>query len=236
MFYCINNSLDTKKVGTYPQVEKAVYHCSIDDPKFIGNTYFAEIDFEPIVANAVLKKKAKLTDLISAGIAGFNLKLLVSDKLKMIITESRVSGLQFYECPIIHKDNEVDGYWILNVYEIDMKFIDFKKSEIYLTQHVFNNVERLNILSYEDFLKEKNKIEVLGYPNGIRIERIALLNNLNQDFFVLTDVGGGAKYVVSETLKKIMEDAKCTGIEFMPVELTINEWLHGEREKVYGKA
>ena len=52
---------------------------------------------------------------------------------------------------------------------------------------------------------------------------------------MLRHVEGGVKYVVSEKLKKEIEDASCTGIEFMPVELTLNEWLHGERQKIYGK-
>ena len=54
---------------------------------------------------------------------------------------------------------------------------------------------------------------------------------------MLQNVQGSVKYVVSEKLKKEIEEANCTGIEFQPVELSITEWLHGgEREKIYGKA
>ena len=46
----------------------------------------------------------------------------------------------------------------------------------------------------------------------------------------------GGKYFISEKLKQEIEDAGCTGIEFQPSYLSLNEWLHSEREKVYGKA
>jgi len=61
---------------------------------------------------------------------------------------------------------------------------------------------------------------------------------ITEDFFALRYVSGGAGYYVSEKLKKEIETAGCTGIEFQPSELRYNEWLApgGEREKIYGKA
>ena len=53
---------------------------------------------------------------------------------------------------------------------------------------------------------------------------------------MLQYVEGGIKYVVSDKLKKEIEDSGCTGIEFQPIELSINEWLQGgEREKIHNK-
>lgn len=44
-------------------------------------------------------------------------------------------------------------------------------------------------------------------------------------------------YIVSEKLKKEIEDTGCKGIEFMPIEMKMTDWLQGgEREKIYGKA
>ena len=69
------------------------------------------------------------------------------------------------------------------------------------------------------------------------IEKLKLLPNAIEDFFMLRHVEGGVKYVVSEKLRKEIEDAGRTGIEFQPVELSSAEWLQGgEREKIYGKA
>ena len=236
-YFSINDSLNKKEVGIYPQVEKAVYTCDVEDPKFIDRIEFSKANFDPIVAKAVLKKQAKVSDLVSAGIIGFNLKLLISDKLKDILHNSRKSGLQFFRSPIIYENAEIENYWILNFYEIDMAFIDYANSDIFLTEYVFNHVQKLEIGSYDEYLLKKQEIQEKGYPYGIRIERISLIEDISQDFFALLDVMGGVKYVVSERLKSEIEIAGCTGIEFMPIELTLNEWLQGgKREKIYGKA
>lgn len=85
-YYSINNALNTKFIGEHPQFEEAIYHCDVwQEPKFVDRVTFVKTDFEPIIANAVLRKKAKVTDLISGGIIGFSLKLLISAKLKSII-------------------------------------------------------------------------------------------------------------------------------------------------------
>ena len=236
-YYCIAESLDAKTVGIYPQVEEAKYHCDVwNEPKFIDRVKFEELNFDPIVANAILRKKAKPTDLISAGVIGFSLKLLISGTLKKILETTRKTGRQFFNAPIIHKDNMLEDYWVLNIYEIDMRFVDFGKSDVFLTENVFTNIEKLNVNSLQEFLSKKEEIDRKGYPYGILIERFELLPEIDQDIFALLNVSGGVKYIVSEGLKKEIEEAGCTGIEFMPVELTLSEWLQGgEREKVYGK-
>lgn len=72
----------------------------------------------------------------------------------------------------------------------------------------------------------------------VTINNIYLNENVNEDFFMLNYVESGVKYIASEKLKKEIEEAGCTGIEFQPIELSINEWLMsgGEREKIYGKS
>ena len=92
MYYIINSSLNRKVIGIYPQAQKAHHNCHIwDEPRFIAHQYFDKIDFEPIVSNAILEKRAKLTDLISCPSIGFSSKLLISDKLKSILQKSRKS-------------------------------------------------------------------------------------------------------------------------------------------------
>lgn len=236
-YYCINYSQDLKNVGAFPQVEEANHNSNIwDNPYFIGNLHFEEINFNPIVSNAILNKKSKLTDLINAPITGFSKKLLVSGKLKNILNEYRKTGLQFFVSNIFHKNIRIENYWILNSYEINMEYIDFNNSVIYETENVFKYTNEIKINSIDEFRKIKNEIEVKGYPYGSIIDRIKLKDNVTSDFFTLLHVEGGVKYIVSEKLKKEIEDIGCTGMEFMPIEMKMAEWLQGgEREKVYGK-
>ena len=91
-YYSINKSLNRKVVGDPIPVQNVVHYCDVwNEPKFIGNVDFVRLDFEPIVSNAVLKKVAKVTDLISAPVAGFSLRLLISHKLKSVIEKHVIS-------------------------------------------------------------------------------------------------------------------------------------------------
>jgi hypothetical protein len=67
-----------------------------------------------------------------------------------------------------------------------------------------------NSVAYEDYW-------VLNIP-----ENNSLKANVAANFLLLRSPDG---YIVSESLKKRMESAKCTGITFAPVELSLNEWI-----------
>ncbi|MDY7395725.1 hypothetical protein UMM65_10760 [Aureibaculum sp. 2210JD6-5] len=238
-YYVIRHSLDPKIVGAHQQVEEAKYTCHVwDDPLFIDRLSFTKIDVEPKVANAILTKKSKLTDLISAPIIGFNKKLLVSSKLKKILMKYRKTGVQFFRSGVFRDNIFYEEYWILNMYEINMDFIDFKKSSFVFRKRKPEGgtyLESVNVNSYDKFKKILSKKNELKFTQFF-VDEIRLADKIDQDFFVLNHVNGGVKYVVSEKLKQEIEEEGCTGIEFMPIELTLNEWLHNERGKIYGKA
>ena len=238
IYYNICQSLNIKIIGIYPQAQTALYSCDVwEDHKFIDRIGFLKINYEPILAKAILMKKAIPTDLISAGMSGFSLKLLISGKLKSILEKQQNIGMQFFKSAIIFKENEIEDYWVVNPYDFDYEYIDFSMSKVFLMKNVFERKEELSIKSFDEFLENRDKIEKLGYPYSILIEKIKLVDILNKDFLIFQNVEGGLKYIVSEKLKKEIEDAGCTGIEFQPTELSYNEWTApgGEREKVYGK-
>lgn len=59
---------------------------------------------------------------------------------------------------------------------------------------------------------------------------------MDLDFFSLRYAEDAHKGIISERLKNELLENKVSGIEFKPLELSLNEWLHcGEREKIYGK-
>ena len=207
-----------------------------EEPRFIGSIYNEKINFHPYLLDIELYPKSKINDLILDG-GPISTKLIVSGKLKLILENYRKTGMQFFNINVLKKDNIYNDYWILNIYEKSFEAINFEKSEIYKTFNTFNLLEKLEINSLKEFLQIKNEIELLGYPNGIFIKKIEICNEIELDFYILTNIEGGVKYIVSENLKKEIEDASCTGIEFQPIELSLNEWLMpgGEREKKYGK-
>lgn len=237
-YYVIIPSLDVKIIGHFPQVKEIKQNCDVwNEPNFIEHLHFEKADFEPITSNAILYSKSKVTDLIEVVGMGFTKKLLISGKLKNVLLDNRQDGVQFFQSGIYHKNTFIEDYWIINVFKINMEAIDFEKSEIFKTENVFNKINQLIIKNIFEFNKIKEEIEKEGYPSGILIERLKLKENITNNFFSLLHVEGGVKYIVSEKLKKEIENSGCTGVEFMPVEMRLTEWLQGgEREKVYKKA
>lgn len=241
-FYLFSNSLDRKILGHYPQVKSYKYHCDVwNDNRFIERVNFKKVDFEPITANAILHPKSKTTDLISADGMGFTLKPLVSEKLKKILENSKKTGLQFFKSPLIFKENLIEDYFVLNMYIDQNNLIDIVNCKIRYEKksadYKFTFKTETEYLIFDDYESFNYALNEASMNNeSLFIEKIKLKENISEDFFLLRHVWGGAKYVVSEKLKKEIEEANCTGIEFQPIELSLTEWLHGgEREKIYGK-
>lgn len=238
-FYVIRNSGNKKIIGHYPQVKGVHHNCHVwNEPKFIDRIDFEKIDFEPITSNAILFDSSKTTDLINVPSIGFTLKLLISGKLKNILEKYTNDKGLFFQAPIIYKNELVYDYFIVFPYKFEFDYIDFQNSTFVLKKSKTDGgtyQQNVNVSTFEDFKYILSNKKELGYVQ-FYIDRIKLKSNINDEFFVLRHVQGGIKYIVSEKLKKEIEDAGCTGIEFMPVELTLNEWLHSEREKIYGKA
>ena len=237
-YYSIRASLSRKVTGHYPQVKGIKYSCDVwDEPRFIEHVYFSPVlDFEPITANAVLYAKSKSTDLINVTGMGFTKKPLVSTKLKDILQQFRKTGMQFFKSPVIKNGIVNEDYWVLNFFEVNMNFVDYTKSKVYLKDSPFDIVKQLDVLDYKTYRSVKGLIDEQGYPLRIQVDCIEILPEIDEDFFVLTEVEGGAKYIASEKLKAFIEQQRCTGIEFMPLELKLTEWLQGGvRETVYGK-
>lgn len=235
-YYSIQWSLDTKIMGFLPQIKKTITNCHIDtEPRFIRHHGFKKIDFEPILSFPVIDEKSNLTDLIQVASIGFNATLVISDKLKKVLKGHGKDGFQYFPLEVFHKGISYTDYWLLHPTKVSMEMVDFEKSEVWMMEHTFNQVEQLSIKTVEEYNTEKRRIENMGYPYSIRLTELTLKGG--GDFFVISNIEGGYKFFVSEKLKQEIEAANCTGIEFMPYKLTFNEWTtpNGLREKIYGK-
>lgn len=208
----------------------------IDEPKFIGNIQNEKINFEPYLLDIVLFAKSKVNDLLMDG-GPVSKKLVVSDKLKYLLEKCRKSGLQFFNINVEKQDQIHKNFWILNMFEFSQEFINFKDSVIIIGKRKAEGGSirtPLQVKNLSDFAIQVScaikNIEI------VTIEKVKF-NKVDEDFFMLQNVFGGIGYFVSETLKKEIEDAGCTGIEFQPSELSYYEWTApgGEREKIYGK-
>ena len=211
-FYSIQDSINPKVIGKYPQVQSIHNNCHVwDEPKFVGHINFEKVDFEPITSNAILHKKSKQTDLINTNSAmGFSRKLLISGKLKSILKKNRKNGMQFFKAPIIQNNIMIEDYWILNFYEFNYEYINFLNSKISYTRKAddykitYNTIKDfINFKNFEQF--ETKRLETFINEESLSIEILSLFDqNINQDFFMIKYVFAGS-FFVSEKLKKEIE-------------------------------
>lgn len=238
-FYRIRNSIDAKEIGHYPQIKDVIHNgVAFGNSKFLGEIYFSKIEFEPEVSIPVLYKKSKLTDLIEQ-VSTIPYNLLVSSKLKAIIKVYCDKNVQFFKSCVFRDGTEYPNYWYMNVYVNSNEYIDYRNSSVIHRKKKTGEYGTipliLNFDNESSFLSQKNI--AIANIEAFYIEKLQL-TNVKEDFFMLRDVEGGAGFFVSEKLRKEIEDAGCTGIEFQPSELSYNEWVApgGERERVYGKS
>lgn len=125
----------------------------------------------------------------------------------------------------------------MNVFDVNMGFLDYNESDFvfrFRKNEGGTYLKNISIKSKEEFYSTLDKKEDIGF-NQFYIYKIKLQPNIEKHFFTLLYVEGGVKYLVSEKLRNKIENSNCTGIEFMPAEMRLTDWLHGEREKIYGK-
>ena len=237
-YFSIQNSLDEKIMGTLPQVKEVKHNCNVlIDPHFIDKFPFEKIEIEPILSNPILHPKAKKTDLIDTGGMGFSFgSLFMSNRLKEIIENSNHFGIQFFKTSLYQKNVQDITYWQTHIYDIPYDYYDFAKTKIILKDRDENRKvikKELEINSKDDFL---NITRFLKYPKMVNLKNIEFKPEMNLDYFFPRYLEDNNLGVVSEKLKNRIEEKGCTGIEFKPMDISLNEWLgkDGLREKIYG--
>ena len=130
-------------------------------------------------------------------------------------------GAQFLNTSIMVKEKEYTGFYILYPHESDYSFLDAKKTEFVfkdmMQKKVISKVEFQSLNEYLFVLNNNKKDAIrIGFPNfkPLVIDKIAITESCNIDFFSIERVHGGIGYFVSEKLRTHIEEAKCTGIVF----------------------
>ena len=236
-YFLINYTLSSKVRGCQNDTIKDYkYYCNINDPKFIGRIHFQKVDFNPIPVSPVLFSKANKTDLIQEG-GQLSGKIVISSKLKNLLQKNDY-GVQYFQNSIIHKHIEDFEYWTVNPFQNKNEWIDINNSFVYYRKYNPEKIEDFQILNLKP-IEFKNLVDNKNMFDEIYLYKLSLFEELiDKDFFIVQKTAGGLSYIVSEKLKKEIEEAGCTGIEFQPIDVSYNEWTApgGEREKVYGKS
>lgn len=193
--------LDNKAEPVYPQVqcvtlEDAHKFKHGEFPNFIPNLVFR------------LELRAKFTDILSdASISASG--LLINEKAKNIFEKFNLIDHKYF--PVTIQGTDDNYYWMQIVSPIqNMKWIDFPNSEFYVTDAGFRE-DNISLNSFDDYLNKKKKQGVIW---GVGIDKILFNKNFNQNLDLYTLPKLDINIYISNNLKKALEDAEITGIEF----------------------
>lgn len=207
MYYTLEPNLN--EMGAFPQVEETVVPTLSDDaPNYYRNVRFKKALTAVYVPDCILTKRARRTDWISTSPVGF----LMSDKLKSLVEKYITQNVQFFSTNLLIKSQRF-AYWYINTYDSNLANINFKASEIFLTE-AGRPFQHLEILNPEDFNTVQKNSQAPYFP---LITKSVIHKSVNTDFFVVTGVTGGWGYFVSERLKAAIKSEGCTGMNFEPV-------------------
>jgi hypothetical protein len=219
-YFKIAASINPKQIGnTYPQAE-GVYTEHVDNPAYLFNAFrdFEKVDQEVLVPMAKLcKKSTNLTDMLSSGGYGLELRWLISDRLKAILENSKHLGYQYLSTTVYDFSGTAPfPYWLTNTWLFFPEYINYSQSELWLRgSGGVQQLERVYCDSYEDF-ERKTKLHA---PVPIMIEKMVLdAGQIEYDLFAVNNVYGVIAHICSEKLKNEIETSGCTGIDFKPVD------------------
>jgi hypothetical protein len=222
-YYWISESTNLKEIGCYPQREgfyKLIEPVmNAENPRHIlAQNYYEKFHDNLVIETWFLKKRAKLTDIISWQISGC---FIISERLKNIILEYNKTEFEFF--PIIfERRNENYTYYLWNSisekFRENYKFIDFDKSLIEL---ISNGGEKMVITKgifndYKEFLKEYKEND---YPNLQRIVEFKFLEQIEKQIFALSHFSKNFfRIFINEDVKKRLEKEKITGIRYLELD------------------
>lgn len=219
-YFLIANSTNASEIGVYPQIQTGVL-LNHD----LSSLIFEKAEEGILVPKGELHKKAKMTDLLSASFFGLSSRLIVSQDLHEILLAAKSEGIQHLATSIILPDKSEKPYWVLNPFNTDFNFVDFKKSKFILTNRmltqVLDEVTFDNAASFIHAYKQNRKDAIeksFDEHKVLLFDYVAIKEDCNLDCFSLAPIRGvSAGIFVTEKLKKVLLKYHYTGIAFKEI-------------------
>ena len=224
MFYRIEPSLDEKVTGIDDfQSSSAIYPVNIWDPIYINQWRHTLIPDYVVLPIPKIKAKANLTDLMSVFFTGSGGRLTISNRLKEILEKSSHGNIQFIPLTIYYKKKYLTNYWLTNILSYDNnEAVNYQMSLVYLRYSGEDKHYYQEVRSYEEHLdaRKKNADAKSDSAAFTLIEKLYFKKKLLRDLYTVEhlNIYPMGEYFVSEKLRREIESAGCTGIEFQPIE------------------
>jgi len=177
-----------------------------------------ELDFEPDLNAQLLRKQAKITDMISSQRINSLACKLFSDRFIEFLTNFNLPKYKTYLAPIMREAKEGDvwyhSHYLFMLVETANTLIDFKQSEFVLKPSIYDpNIDwvQVKVENCEDLYKYlKPKLYKKG-AKRIHATKIVFKPEMKYDMIRLHRLDG---YFVSEYLKNAIQQEGYTGMRF----------------------
>lgn len=211
-YYTLQPAAGTKETGmAYPSVDYYDNY-DFDGPRSIYKIRFDQFpDFVPDL-RFKLARGAKLCDMMSVGGSNSAMKLISQRLHDFILSNAILPSHRFYDCFIETKDGIIKYYFLHLVNPELIEYIDFEKT-IFFKKKNSENLEILNINSYQDYLRIKAD---LGILYTIRIKKFSLLKPIPYKVFIMPFI---LETLISKDLYLILNKEKFSGIELKELSL-----------------
>jgi hypothetical protein len=159
-------------------------------------------NLNPPLFNGVLRKNAKVTDLMEYGPKFTNLNNLYSQKYINIIKSFNIDNYKIFEFEI---ENVKEKYYLMYIKTIATTEVIFDKSLLYTGHKILNNLKYFSVTNYEDFLQLVEKEPLIRY------EKVAISKEYYDRDIISVQATGGHFY--SERLIDFLLDCGITGLQ-----------------------
>lgn len=151
--------------------------------------------------------KSNLTDFLQFAPGILSSDFMISDKVRRILSEHRLSSVSTFPARVKRQDGEFFSYWLLHVAYMPPAAVDFPRSSFF-TGSELSGKRMLAFDSYEEM------IQMIEEGANVKPEKIVLKPSFPEtDLFALFN----GKLVISEKLKLALEENKATsGVDLVP--------------------
>ena len=199
-YYSLTNTTDVKKILFYPQTDIFYENLGIDN----NNNYyknFVDNGRIKINNNSLATNLLDSSPVLSKG-------LVIDEKFKELLSEFTLPTHKYYKIPTTYKNKKLTFFWLNFVNST--RHLDFNNSYFKIINSIdYSVIGDLKIKSI-DFYNRVNKS--LSFEEQTKIFKLSMKDSFPKlDLISFNEIN--IKNLISEKLKKRLEEENITGIE-----------------------
>lgn len=197
VYYSMTLATESEIVGTWPQLDVPKNYFKVDNNfKILSIREFPSV--RPNLDNFIFKRSAKLTDVLSSHMLHSSIGVFVNQKFKSLITKFDVKEFQFYDCKLVSADKNFNDQ--LATMDYSFFHLIYINDIVNFSQSVFKDLKTNQLITVDN----ESQLPMFSSPQKLVIKEVPDLFRSPFDI----------NFLVSESLKKAMEEANISGVWF----------------------